>query len=69
MKNLFDAAIKTYDNSNSYSHIENVPVGSNPRDRYSLGANATNKYDEDIDKVLFKAKSGRTISVSLSYSF
>jgi TonB-dependent receptor len=69
MKNIFDAAIKTYDNSNSYSHIEDVPNGSNPRDRFSLGDNATNKYDEDIDKVIFKAKSGRTISVSINYSF
>ncbi|MCC9070520.1 TonB-dependent receptor [Flavobacterium sp. F-65] len=69
MKNMFDAGIQTYNNANSYSHIEDVPYGSNPRDRYSLGANATNKYDEGIDQVIFKAWSGRTISVSVNYSF
>ncbi|KFF02670.1 TonB-dependent receptor [Flavobacterium reichenbachii] len=69
MKNIFDTGIETYDNSNSYTHIEGAPVGSNPREVYSLGANATKRYDEDIDKVLFKAKSGRTISLSINYSF
>ncbi|MNY72671.1 hypothetical protein D3C86_2112810 [compost metagenome] len=69
MKNIFDAGIETYNNTNSYSKIINVPAGSNPRERYNLGAGATNKYDEDIDQVVFKAWSGRTISVSLNYSF
>ncbi|WP_428229446.1 TonB-dependent receptor domain-containing protein [Flavobacterium sp.] len=69
VKNLFDAGIQTYNNTNSYSHIEEVPYGSNPRDRYSLGANATSKYDEDIDQVVFKAFSGRTATLSLNYTF
>ncbi|MFH6991524.1 TonB-dependent receptor domain-containing protein [Flavobacterium sp. FlaQc-48] len=69
MKNMFDAGIQTYNNANSYSHIQEVPYGSNPRDQFSLGANATKKYDPDIDQVVFKAWSGRTISISLNYSF
>ncbi|MFB3387584.1 TonB-dependent receptor domain-containing protein [Flavobacterium sp. LAR06] len=69
MKNIFDAGIETYNNTNSYSKTTDVPYGSNPRERYSLGAGATDKYDEDIDQVVFKAWSGRTISVSLNYRF
>lgn len=69
MKNIFDTGIQTYNNANSYSHLEDVSYGSNPRDRYTLGANATKKYDQDIDQVIFKAFSGRTINVSISYSF
>ncbi|MEO4005695.1 MULTISPECIES: TonB-dependent receptor [unclassified Flavobacterium] len=69
MKNLFDSPIETYNNKNSYSHITNSAYGSNPRDQYSLGAGATNRYDENIDRKLFKAFTGRTISVSLNYSF
>ncbi|RKR04950.1 TonB-dependent receptor [Flavobacterium sp. 90] len=69
MKNMFDTGINTYNNTNSYSTITDVPYGANPRDRYSLGAGATKKYDEDIDQVVFKAKSGRTLSLSLNYRF
>lgn len=69
IKNMFDAGVQTYNNTNSYSKIEDVPVGSNPRSRYSLGANATNKYDPDIDQVVFKSWIGRTISLSLNYDF
>jgi hypothetical protein len=69
MRNIFDTGIQTYNNANSYSHLEDVSYGSNPRDRYTLGANATKKYDEDIDQVIFKAFSGRTINVSINYSF
>ncbi|PAM96273.1 TonB-dependent receptor [Flavobacterium sp. IR1] len=69
VKNMFDAGIETYNNVNSYSHIQDVEYGSNPRDRYSLGANASKKYDENIDQVVFKAFSGRTLSFSLNYTF
>ena len=69
MKNMFDAGIETYNNANSYSKIEDVPSGSNPRERYSLGADATKKFDQDLDREVFKAKNGRTISISLNYSF
>lgn len=69
IKNMFDSPIETYNNRNSYSHIEDVPVGTNPRDRYTLGAGATDKYDEGIDRKVFKAWSGRTLSLSVNYSF
>jgi TonB-dependent receptor len=69
MKNIFDTGIETYNNNNSYSQTTDVPYGVNPRERYSLGAGATNKYDEDIDQVVFKAKSGRTFNISLNYNF
>lgn len=69
LKNMFDVGIETYNNANSYSKIEDVPPGSNPRERYSLGAHATDKYDEDLDQEIFKAKNGRTFSLSLNYSF
>lgn len=69
MKNIFDAGIETYNNTNSYSKITDFVYGSNPREQFNLGTGATNKYDEDIDQVVFKAWSGRTISVSLNYTF
>ncbi|MBF4516882.1 TonB-dependent receptor [Flavobacterium sp. ANB] len=69
MKNLFDAGIETYNNANSYSKIEDISGVVNPRERFGLGAGATNKFDQDIDKEVFKAKNGRTISLSINYSF
>ncbi|KUJ61233.1 TonB-dependent receptor [Flavobacteriaceae bacterium CRH] len=69
MKNMFDAGIETYNNANSYSKIEDISGVVNPRERFSLGAGATNKFDQDLDREVFKAKNGRTISLSLNYSF
>lgn len=69
IKNLFDTAIETYNNANSYSKIQDFDYGSNPRDQTALGAGATDKYDPYIDRKLFKAWSGRTISFSMNYSF
>ncbi|RUT72238.1 TonB-dependent receptor [Flavobacterium cupreum] len=69
VKNLFDTAIETYNNFNSYSKINDVEFGSNPRDQRGLGAGATDKYDPFIDQKKFKAWSGRTISFSMNYSF
>ncbi|OXB04485.1 TonB-dependent receptor [Flavobacterium pectinovorum] len=69
LKNLFDTSIETYNNFNSYSKRQDVPIGSNPREGFALGAGATDKFDQDIDQELFKAKNGRTISISINYSF
>ncbi|MCD0467731.1 TonB-dependent receptor [Flavobacterium sp. ENC] len=69
IKNLFDTAIETYNNANSYSKIQDFEYGSNPRDQTALGAGATDKYDPYIDRKLFKAWSGRTISFSMNYYF
>ena len=68
-KNIFDRAIETYNNVNSYSKILDFEQGGNPRDQFGLGANATDKYDASIDRKLFKAWSGRTISLSINYTF
>ena len=69
VKNLFDSAIETYNNTNSYTKIRDFEYGSNPRDHVGLGAGATDKYDEGIDNKVFKAWSGRTISLSINYAF
>ncbi|WKL50574.1 TonB-dependent receptor [Flavobacterium pectinovorum] len=70
MKNLFDSGIETYNNNNSYTKKVDLPSGStNPRERLALGAGATDKFDQDIDQEVFKAKNGRTISISINYSF
>lgn len=69
VKNLFDTAIETYNNFNSYSDKTGAATGSNPREFYSLSPGATKKFDQDIDKKIFKAWTGRTISLSVSYSF
>lgn len=68
-KNLFDTPIETYSNMNSYTKIRDFEYGANPRSQYGLGAGATNRYDEGIDNKFFKAWNGRTISLSLNYSF
>ncbi len=69
IKNLFDAAIETYNNANSYSKNVDFEVGANPRDQKALGAGASDKYDPYIDRKMFKAWTGRSINLSLSYSF
>lgn len=69
VKNLFNTAIETYGNANSYTKTKDDYQGKNPRDQFSLGAGATDKYDEGIDNKFFKAWSGRTLSFSVNYSF
>lgn len=69
VKNLFDTAIETYNNMNSYTKINDYEYGSNPRDQFGIGAGATDKYDEGIDNKVFKAWQGRTISLSINYNF
>lgn len=69
LKNLLDTGIETYDNFNSYSKNLGTSGSTNPREGWGLGTGATDKYDENIDKELFKAKNGRTVSVSINYSF
>ena len=69
VKNLFDTAIQTYNNKNSYTKILDYNYGDNPRDQYGSGAGGSDKYDEGIDDKVFKALNGRTISLSVNYSF
>lgn len=67
IKNLLDTPMESYNNANSYSEFKEDYV--NPRDRLQLGPGATDKYDEGIDRKLFKAWSGRTASLTVNYSF
>lgn len=69
IKNLFDSAIETYNNKNSYTKILDFEYGDNPRNQFGLGAGATKKYDKGIDDKVFKAWSGRTVSLSINYTF
>lgn len=69
VKNLFDSPIKTYNNGNSYSRSLDVAIDTNPRGQRGLGAGATDKYDEGIDRQVFKAWNGRTVNLSVNYSF
>ncbi|WP_394773162.1 TonB-dependent receptor domain-containing protein [Flavobacterium sp.] len=70
LKNLFDSGIETYNNANSYSKVLIPSADStNPRDRFGKVNGATDKYDENLDQEMFKAKNGRTISLSVNYSF
>lgn len=69
VKNLFDSPIETYNNGNSYSTLLDVPIGTNPRSQRGLGAGATDRYDEGIDRQVFKAWNGRTVSLSVNYNF
>lgn len=68
-KNLFDTAIETYNNFNSYREETGATNGSNPREFNSLSPGATKKFDPDRDQKIFKAWTGRNISLSMSYSF
>lgn len=68
-QNIFDRVLETYNNQNSYSSLAGEQTGKNPRDQYQLGMGATKKYDEDIDRVLFRSYTGRTIKFSLTYNF
>lgn len=70
VKNLFDRAIETYNNFNSYSVINENHVNlSNPRDARLLAPGTSKRYDEGIDRKLFKAYTGTTLNMTVSYSF
>lgn len=71
IKNLFDSPIETYNNFNSYRGKirEDYEIGDNPRDRYTLVSGASKKYDEGIDRKLYKAWNGRTVNLTVTYNF
>lgn len=71
IKNLFDSPIETYNNFNSYRGKirEDYEIGDNPRDRYTLVSGASDRYDEGIDRKLYKAWTGRTINLTVTYNF
>jgi len=67
-RNLFNRVKEFYNNYNSYS----VSKGGNvqtEREMLELLPGATDKYDKNIDKVLFRAYSGRMFGLNLNYTF
>jgi outer membrane receptor protein involved in Fe transport len=67
-RNLFNRVKEFYNNYNSYS----VSKGGNlqtEREMLELLPGATDKYDKNIDKILFRAYSGRIFGVSVNYTF
>ncbi|PQA91212.1 TonB-dependent receptor [Chryseobacterium shigense] len=71
VRNLFNRVKEFYNNFNSYS----VPNGSGgstistDREAWQLLPGATDKYDKNIDKITFRAYSGRIFGVSVNYTF
>lgn len=70
IRNLFNRVKEYYNNYNSY--VNKKDAGSNQetiRESMELIPGATNKYDKDIDKILFRAYSGRIFGLSVNYTF
>jgi outer membrane receptor protein involved in Fe transport len=71
VRNLFNRVKEFYNNFNSYS-VPNGSGGSNistDREAWKLLPGATDKYDKDIDKITFRAYSGRIFGLSVNYTF
>lgn len=69
-KNLFNTVKEYYNNYNSYSVIKGIGSElSTERENLSLMRGASSKYDPNIDKVVYRAYKGRTLSLSMTYSF
>ncbi|HCN47526.1 MAG TPA: TonB-dependent receptor [Chryseobacterium sp.] len=70
IRNLFNRVKEYYNNYNSY--VSKKDAGSNletVRESMELLPGATSKYDNDIDKILFRAYSGRMFGLSVNYTF
>ncbi|AYN01848.1 TonB-dependent receptor [Chryseobacterium sp. 3008163] len=69
-KNIFNRVIEYYNNYNSYS-VQTADGNTIAATREGLGLmpGATDKYDKDIDKILFRAYRGRTLGLSINYTF
>ncbi|WP_042722106.1 TonB-dependent receptor [Flavobacterium sp. B17] len=69
-KNIFNRVIEYYNNNNSYS-AEGATPGTfvTTRESMHLIPGATDKYDRNIDKVLFRAYRGKTFGINISYTF
>lgn len=69
-RNLFNRVKEYYNNYNSYS----IPLGlgsaiGTEREAWGLLPGATDRYDKNIDKIMFRAYSGRMFSLSINYMF
>ncbi|WP_027381255.1 TonB-dependent receptor [Chryseobacterium daeguense] len=67
-RNLFNRVKEYYNNYNSYSVAKDGNVQTE-REMLELLPGATNKYDKNIDKILFRAYSGRIFGVNINYTF
>lgn len=70
-KNLFNRVKEYYNNHNSYSVNKGTggsTVGAE-RESWALLPGTSDKYDKDIDRLVFRAYSGRTFSASINYTF
>lgn len=70
IKNIFNRVKEYYNNYNSYMNMEKggSTVGT-AREAWSLLPGTTDKYDEGIDNIMFRAYNGRTFSLSVNYTF
>ena len=68
VKNLFNRVKEYYNNYNSYS-VSKGGASQTERELWGLLPGATDKYDKGIDKILFRAYSGRVLGVSVNYTF
>ncbi|AZB29372.1 TonB-dependent receptor domain-containing protein [Chryseobacterium balustinum] len=67
-RNLFNRVKEFYNNFNSYS-VSKGGSSQTEREMLELLPGATDKYDKNIDKILFRAYSGRIFGVSVNYTF
>jgi TonB-dependent receptor len=71
VRNLFNRVKEYYNNFNSYLAAKDGG-GSNvgtEREGWELLPGATDKYDKNIDKIMFRAYSGRMFCLSVNYTF
>lgn len=68
IRNLFNRVKEYYNNYNSYS-VSKGGASQTERELWELLPGATNKYDKNIDKILFRAYSGRMFGLSVNYTF
>ncbi len=67
-RNLFNRVREFYNNYNSYS-VSKGGASQTEREMLELLPGATDKYDKNIDKILFRAYSGRMLGLSVNYTF
>ncbi|MCS3529381.1 TonB-dependent receptor [Chryseobacterium sp. JUb7] len=67
-RNLFNRVKEYYNNNNSYS-VSKGGTSQTEREMWELLPGATDKYDKNIDKIVFRAYSGRIFGLSVNYTF
>lgn len=67
-RNLFNRVKEFYNNFNSYL-VAKGGASQTERELWELLPGATDKYDENIDKILFRSYSGRMLGLSVNYTF